>query len=283
VVPPRRINPQVPRSLERICLKALAADPAERYASATDQEEALRRFLRRRWVAAAAGFLVVACVALGLLLGPRSPVPAAPLKGDLDLFVWESQSPNPEKFVAAGRRQGLRLHQAVPLSPRDWLRIEARVNRPAYLYLVWIDTEGKSTPIYPWQEAWEKRLPERPRERLSLPERPGDVAPVAPGPAGIETLLLLVRETRLSDAEHAALPALFAGLPWPEAADVRAAAWFENGELLTADREPDRGPVRIGKAQAGGEPVLRLQALLQTQLRPLFGYSRAVCFGNTGK
>ena len=40
-VPPRRIDPSIPRSLETICLKALAREPARRYASAAALAQAL--------------------------------------------------------------------------------------------------------------------------------------------------------------------------------------------------------------------------------------------------
>src|SRR5262249_12029267 len=53
VIPPSRRRSGVPGSLERICLKALAADPADRYASAAQLERALRRDLRRPFPLAA--------------------------------------------------------------------------------------------------------------------------------------------------------------------------------------------------------------------------------------
>jgi len=43
--PPRELNLQVPTDLERICLKALAADPAARFATAAEFAAGLREFL----------------------------------------------------------------------------------------------------------------------------------------------------------------------------------------------------------------------------------------------
>jgi serine/threonine protein kinase len=43
-VPPRRLEPSVPRTLEAVCLKCLAKDPRQRYASASSLASDLRRF-----------------------------------------------------------------------------------------------------------------------------------------------------------------------------------------------------------------------------------------------
>ena len=45
--PPRQLRPDLPRDLEAICLKAMARTPAERYRTAIDFADDLRRFLGR--------------------------------------------------------------------------------------------------------------------------------------------------------------------------------------------------------------------------------------------
>src|SRR5262249_21435455 len=72
------------------------------------------------------------------------PVASAP-KGAIDIGVWRT---GPD---GAAARLRLTDPGALPLKPGDQFRIEATTDRPAYLYLFWIDTEGKTVPVYPWQ------------------------------------------------------------------------------------------------------------------------------------
>jgi tetratricopeptide (TPR) repeat protein len=44
--PPRRVHDEVPRDLETVCLKAMAKEPADRYAGAAELADDLRRFLQ---------------------------------------------------------------------------------------------------------------------------------------------------------------------------------------------------------------------------------------------
>jgi len=77
--PPRRLNPQIPRDLEIVCLRAIDREPAVRYATAADLAADLRRWLagepvtarppstfRRAWRSAGARRAVLAAAALAL-------------------------------------------------------------------------------------------------------------------------------------------------------------------------------------------------------------------------
>ncbi len=94
----RRLNPAVPRQLAEVCRKALSRDPSDRFASATTMAEAinealcgefdtgelslapLRRFLRRRRIAAAV-IAAVAITAMGTaFLFTRPPPPHGTLR-----------------------------------------------------------------------------------------------------------------------------------------------------------------------------------------------------------
>src|SRR5262249_42515922 len=94
VQPPRQLNPGVPRALGRICVKALATEPAQRYASVAELERSLRSYLRRPRRLALAGAVVLAGLLLAAaltLLKPKpaeTPPPPVPLTGELIVRVW---------------------------------------------------------------------------------------------------------------------------------------------------------------------------------------------------
>jgi hypothetical protein len=130
------------------------------------------------------------------------------------------------------------------------------------------------TPLYPWlEESWSKRRPERPLARLWLPGE-DDMAPVAGGPPGVETILLFAREEPLPDNVN--LEERFSGLTKQKAPAFRGAVWLENGE--TVRDEEDRGPILLGQSKQARDLMSQLRQRLRGGVSDLFLYSRTVCF-----
>ena len=175
--------------------------------------------------------------------------------------------------------------EALPLRlGADYVRIEAKLNRPAYVYIVWVDTDGKVDLVYPWDEVNKCRLPdEQPVEELFWPsEQAGGF--LNDGPAGTSTLLLLARDDKLP--EDADIAPLFGKLEPQKSFQRREAAWFENGALVQGEKQfaainfpADRGVTGERRA-AIDDPVMHVQMLLRTTLKQRFAYSRAVCFSS---
>jgi hypothetical protein len=206
------------------------------------------------------------------------------LKAEIEGLVWASQRADSDHFVPGDPQRQRRLIQdVVPLTLRDWVRFEVRMNRPAFLYLIWIDTEGRATPLYPWENFdWQKRPKrEEARDRLSEPPDEEGMTRLAAGPPGVETLLLLARAEPLTAEEHATLFEMFrkpqVRRPLP---DLHVAVWLENGERTTDDRE--RGPPVMHLTESSADPELQVKGLAR-RLRGMVAYSRALCFGNEGK
>jgi hypothetical protein len=178
-------------------MKALAADPKDRYASA----EALRAALVRRprvWPrAAVATVLTLGVLALGAaVLAPwRSsgqpappPLAGAPLDGRLEVLAF-----TPEEMVKALKLSTQKMRNPItqdgvlPLRRGEQVRLVAELDQPAYVYLVWVDGQGKATALYSSQPV--------PVSWLAWPGE-SEVRALK-GPAGRETAVLLARRTPL--------------------------------------------------------------------------------------
>jgi serine/threonine protein kinase len=276
---------KVPRGLERICLKAMAAEPSDRYATAEALQKALERYIAGpKRLAALAVFVSILAVAAGVWSithadGTQTPrTSPIPLAGDVNVWIWNPNDP-------ARRRLTLNDPEAMPLRAGDQVRVEARINRPAHLYLVWLDAEGVPQPVYPWKPGdWsEKIVGDIPVTRISLPASEGKGWEMKKGAAGMETVILLAREKPL-DLD---LKSELAGLPRPAFQDARSLVWFDNWALVQPGapgqsevKSRDRGP-SFFEADIK-DPVLQTQELLKERLKSHFSMMRAVSFANRG-
>jgi hypothetical protein len=97
------------------------------------------------------------------------------------------------------------------------------------------------------------------------------------GPAGLETLLLLTRRTPLPAGVD--LEGRLRGLGPQTGLAPAEAVWFRDWE--TVRDEPGRGPL-LNNPPGSSHPAERAQQELKRRLGDLFGFTRAVCFGNEG-
>jgi hypothetical protein len=290
---------KVPRRLERICLKAMAAEPAGRYATAEALARALGSYLRRPlWIATLALAALAPAAAIGLWSGrpssspsPRaatipqpavaptppagepayenrgaettgaSAVPAGLLAGELTVWVWSRTN---------GAKVGLRVGEpgALPLLAGEQIRLEARLNQPAYPYLLWLDGQGHVSLLYPRRD---HKFGGRPsgdsaRATVDCPEAL-DEGLTMTGPGGLETALLLVRRTPLPSSID--LVATIGNLPPSPLRNDREVATRggDEGQPLVALRMDMNRGVDAEQTQKLDDPLMQLMERLRTQHR----------------
>jgi serine/threonine protein kinase len=155
---PRQLNRRVPRSLERICLKALAPDPAQRYESAAALHVGLRRHLRRRWLAGAALLGLAAVLLLAFWPRPRpeltisSNPPVAPPAVDpprITLF----EAIHYQRLPVGQQQRGTLGKESFAVRFNDLVRLRVGLSRPAYLYLLAFNANGKDQLLWPDRDA----------------------------------------------------------------------------------------------------------------------------------
>jgi serine/threonine protein kinase len=313
------VSPSVPLEVSRLIAGLMAKSPADRPASARAVVEAIRaldagsktvplpplakpRVARGvgPWIAAAVGVVLVGVIsALAYTHWTTSPpadsrnktrqesprdsrpdstrdTAAAPLATQLDVRIWRKED----------KSRGLELSApgALPLRTGDYMRIEVESNRPAYLYVIYVDTRGEASPMFPWNKYdWDQQRPPQKLGRLNLPEDPQkDGAPLDPGPSGIEAVLLIARDEPLGPTDVARLREPFRTKPAPAKFDpLRAAVWLGAEERFA--NNADRGRPNFDGAGVVLDPVERMRRLVGTELKGLGGDVRGVCYPFAGQ
>jgi tRNA A-37 threonylcarbamoyl transferase component Bud32 len=122
-------NRGVPAQLKAICLRAMACEPNERYATADAMAEKLERAARPPqrwpWVVAVAAMLALALPAVAWMLG------------------WFSKPPKPLTVEIYRDMRYRPLSRIIPLRPGDEFRIEAEAPAKMHVGLYWVDARGK--------------------------------------------------------------------------------------------------------------------------------------------
>jgi serine/threonine protein kinase len=236
VVPARRLNARVPRGLERICLKAMAADPGQRYDSAAEFRSALKRWRLGRMVRPVAAVVALALAVVIALFafeswrrtsGPRNPEapgraavpPAAPLRvEDFDVELHRRDT-----------RQNLgRIGRDIPAGRfDDDVVVRATLSAPGYAFLIALNADGKAQLCYP---ADPKRPPPRSAEVITFEDSTRGFA-LTDG-TGLQAFVLVISSRRLPP--YAEWSESLGDLPWKSMQST--AVWQYDGVEFAPDR-----------------------------------------------
>jgi hypothetical protein len=267
----RDLRPDVPEVLAALIDRLLDVDPAGRPASAAEVVAALRPFAGEREV--------------GALLGGVSAGPVEALDAALDMLLWDERERRHVSLAEPG---------VLPLRPGTRFQLEVRLTRPAFVYLVWITTEGEAQPLYPWQGGrWEAYRAAGKVERLflPLPEADGTYRPwTLTGPSGVETLVLLAHADPLPESAVRKLSGRLSGFGRPgdvgDLADPSRGYWFTcREEEYTRGTRIAAGSDYKGVDFRGAplhDPIFQIHSLMRDRLGDRFHLIRAVSFANLG-
>jgi hypothetical protein len=136
-----------------------------------------------------------ASAAAALLLGCGQPT-VKPLSGKLTVLVRPpDRNVEPVPIAQPG---------AAPVQSGGAMCLDAKLDEPAFIYIVWIDSEGKILPLYPWNnerlEVTDIRQPPPLRRATKLIFSPQlSHNWTFNDQPGIETVILLARRTALPE------------------------------------------------------------------------------------
>jgi hypothetical protein len=247
---------KVPRGLERIVLKAMSAEPEDRFASADDMARSLDAFLHRpRRLAIQAGALLLAALAMVAWSWWPRPEREAARNGRLEPIPGPALTqPKPAPAAASPssteplRIESLQvaLHRRVPDDPTGTIgvgvfagrlaqdvRIQAQLSVPGYCYLLALNPDGKTQLCHPTKP---EAAPSR-TTTIDFPPDPGAGFGLTDG-VGTQVFVLIASAKPLPPYSEW-LKALGA-VPWKSAES--GVVWRYDGRRF--ESEADRGDVR---------------------------------------
>jgi serine/threonine protein kinase len=270
---------RVRRRLRRICLKALAADPAQRYATAEQFQRALVRFLRRPYVVPiqVVCSLVVAVAGLWVLWdrsGSDSPSPAtqrgvepearhppavaAPLR-IVHLHIEHLAQHGENEFEPRGKLG----ERSFAVRPDDDLTVQAELTEPAYVYLIAFRPDGVDEICDPEGPEATPRKTDRPRYP---PESKADLVYRLDNGAGLHAFAVVASRAPLPPYQQWRNQS--GSPPWNKAlTGTSSVVWWHDGAQLRPLTAGDT-PGRRGQGatiRGGGDAVAKLAAWLRAR------------------
>lgn len=251
---------KVPRAIERVVLKAMAADPKDRFASAESMASALDSFIHRprRLAIQAAALLLGAVAMVGWWSWPR-PAPDAGSSARVGLLPIEtSPGPKAAPLVATPSSTSplkieslqVELHHRTEGDPTGMIgvnafagrfgqdvRIQARLNLRAYCYLLALNPDGKAQLLYPTKPTVRPSL----TSSADFPLNPDDGFGLTDG-TGTQGFVLIASTQPLPPfAEWIRMARGTGDLPWRQADTASVWRYDEHG---FHDSTIERGDVR---------------------------------------
>src|SRR5262249_46506784 len=160
------------------------------------------------------------------------------------------------------------------------VHLEVRLNQPAFIYLLWIESHGGVKPLYPWDPAkgFQGGIAQAlaRSELRSPPELDGGWEVMSP--TGLETAVLLVRRSPLpADVD---LAALIGKLAPSRLTNPHEIAWLELTPAQNAARHEKvlHRNLVTEESKRIDEPILNLLE----RLKPHFELIKAVRFAHLG-
>jgi hypothetical protein len=205
------------------------------------------------------------------------------LTGELRVRVWSPEGQNDKQGLEIGKDLG-----ALPVRNKERLRIEVQLNEPAQVYLLWLDSDGIVTPLYPWNE---HRIAER-SASVPPPAQPAQPTVLSPanrpdnvtvgwkvaGKSGLDTILLLVSRRPLApDVDLAGLIGMAPLTPLRDPLEFAVRGGDEGESVEVVNRGAHRGPE--AEVEVIDDPLLQLMG----RLRGHFEMIRAVRFAHQGR
>lgn len=233
----------------------------------------------RRWLlwSAAVGvfLLAVAGAGIAIFLGQR-PIEPAPLAGDLTVTILR---------VKGGNITSTRIDEpgALPVRAGDKMHLTARYSEPAFTYLLWLKTDGKVAPLYPWNvdnlELTDADQPPPLTRAAAIVFNPMTLGNgwTFDKQGGLETVLLLARRTPLEDDVR--LGSILASVPPVKMRDPGEAA------ILRRDRKDTAMASLLSLRRGNDDESTKSDRALAEVLEKLSGpfeLIRAVRFAHEG-